>query len=354
VTQRENFVSLLKRRGYEAMPVTLSLCPVLRDKFEAYLREHPMEVNYSYANLRGLDWEIASPEQFLREYYPDKRFKEGTTVSGWGVVNEPGSAAAFHMMRFYHPMESFHSVEQIEAYPFPRFLTEDLARMKREAEALHAKGLAVVGDMQCTVWETAWSMRGMENLLCDMMEDSPMATVLLDKVTERAVMRAKAFTEAGVDAVYLGDDVGMQRTLLMSEELYCEWLKPRLMKVISAIREANPDTIVIYHSCGYVKELIPHLIEAGIDVLNPVQPECMDFREIHDMYGDRISFSGTIGTQSVMPFGTPEDVRRTVFENLDIAGEKGGLLVCPTHMLEPEVPLENLLAYIRACEEYTK
>ncbi|MCQ2433093.1 MAG: hypothetical protein MJ175_10875, partial [Clostridia bacterium] len=76
--------------------------------------------------------------------------------------------------------------------------------------------------------------------------------------------------------------------------------------------------------------------------------------QIHDQYGDKLSFHGTIGTQSVMPFGTPEEVRRKVFENLDIAGEHGGLFVGPTHLLEPEVPLENLLAYIKACEDYTK
>ena len=89
-------------------------------------------------------------------------------------------------------------------------------------------------------------------------------------------------------------------------------------------------------------------------LLDPVQPETMDFRRLHEMYGDRLSFHGTLGTQSVMPFGTPEEVRRTVFENLDIAGEKGGLLVCPTHLLEPEVPVENVIAYIKACADYTR
>jgi uroporphyrinogen decarboxylase len=140
---------------------------------------------------------------------------------------------------------------------------------------------------------------------------------------------------------------------MMSETLYDEWLKPRLRRVIDAARAYNPDIVIFYHSCGRVTELIPHLIDAGIDVLNPVQPECMDFLEIHDKYGDRLSFHGTIGTQSVMPFGTPEDVRREVFKNLEIAGRKGGLYVCPTHLLEPEVPLENVLAYIHACEDYT-
>jgi uroporphyrinogen decarboxylase len=79
----------------------------------------------------------------------------------------------------------------------------------------------------------------------------------------------------------------------------------------------------------------------------------MDFREVYRRYGEQLSFHGTVGTQSVMPFGTPEDVRQNVFENLDIAGKDGGLYVCPTHLLEPEVPVENVIAYIQACVDYT-
>ncbi len=112
--------------------------------------------------------------------------------------------------------------------------------------------------------------------------------------------------------------------------------------------------IVFYHSCGFIEPLIPHLIDAGVDVLNPIQSECMDFGEIYEKYGDRISFHGTIGTQTVMPHGTPEEVIAEVHKNLDIAGPKGGLMVAPTHLLEPEVPFENVLAYVEACRTYQK
>ena len=211
-----------------------------------------------------------------------------------------------------------------------------------------------MGSMQTTIWEKVWYMRGMENLMCDMISEDDMATVLLDKVTNLAVMQAEAYAEADVDALFLGNDVGMQHSIMMSVELYEEWLMPRLKRVIDAAKAINPNVVIFYHSCGRVTALIPSLIKAGIDVLNPVQPETMNFRELHEQFGDRLSFHGTLGTQSVMPFGTPEDVRRTVFENLDIAGEKGGLFVCPTHLLEPEVPVENVIAYIKACEEYMK
>ena len=97
---------------------------------------------------------------------------------------------------------------------------------------------------------------------------------------------------------------------------------------------------------------IADLIEAGAYVLNPVQPESMDFNKVFWLYGDRLSFCGTIGTQTTMPFGTPDEIRKEVWERLDLVGKNGGLLICPTHVLEPEVPPENIAAYIDACTEY--
>jgi uroporphyrinogen decarboxylase len=137
-------------------------------------------------------------------------------------------------------------------------------------------------------------------------------------------------------------------------ELYRKWLKPALSRIIKAARAIKPDIIVFYHSCGYIEPFIPDLIEAGIDVLNPVQPECMDFSEIHSKYGDVLSFHGTIGTQTTMPFSTRDEVRETVHKHLRIAGKKGGLFIAPTHLLEPEVPWENILAFADACKDYSQ
>jgi uroporphyrinogen decarboxylase len=354
MTDRENFLSIAKRTGYEWMPVSFQMCPDLARRYDAYIKEHPIDIPWDADYIPGLSATYTEPKLFLEKFYSHKNFKAGTQIDGWGVAHEPGSEAAYHMTYMHNPMENFDSVEQIETYPFPVFDRSALPQMKDRAAELHAAGRPVMGSMQTTIWETAWYMRGMENLMCDMYTEDEMATVLLDKVTDMAVMRAQAYAEAGADAIFLGDDVGMQHSIMMSVGLYEEWLMPRLKKVIDKARAINPNVVIFYHSCGRVTELIPSLIKAGIDVLDPVQPETMDFRELHEMYGDKLSFHGTLGTQSVMPFGTPEDVRRTVFENLNIAGEKGGLFVCPTHLLEPEVPVENVIAYIKACADYMK
>jgi uroporphyrinogen decarboxylase len=102
-----------------------------------------------------------------------------------------------------------------------------------------------------------------------------------------------------------------------------------------------------------VTPFIDDLMEIGIDILNPLQPEAMDVPAVMAEYKDRLSFNGTLGTQSTMPFGTPEEVKRVVWRNLEMAGSVGGLLVCPTHMLEPEVPWENVEAYVKACKEFS-
>lgn len=110
--------------------------------------------------------------------------------------------------------------------------------------------------------------------------------------------------------------------------------------------------IALYHSDGVIYDIIPELIEIGVDVLNPVQPECVDPTALKAQYGDRLSFWGTIGTQTTMPFGMPEEVRENVRHMIETVGKGGGLLIAPTHLLEPEVPWENIEALIRAVKDY--
>lgn len=350
MTNVENYRSIAKRTGYEKVPIQFSMCPSLTERFNAFVKETGFTYEPGSVTLPKLVPHTA-PEAVFRGYYIHG-FKEGTTFTEYGVAKEPGSAAAFHMTKMYHPMENFDSEEQIESYPFPDFTVCDLEATRAAVDALHSRDQVAVGYVSNAFWEPAWYLRSMENLMVDMMSDDPMAELLLDRCTEVTIQKVTHFVRSGVDVVYTGDDVGMQHSTMMSEGLYCEWLKPRLARIIQAAKAINPDVLVVYHSCGFVKPLIPHFIEAGIDILNPVQPECMDFREIHDLFGDKIAFNGTIGTQSTMPFGTPDDVRREVFKNLEIAGDKGGLFVAPTHLLEPEVPVENVVAYIKACQDF--
>lgn len=355
--KRENMISLLRRKGYNEVPVSFSLCPYLQNVYREKEKTNLNVEEYFGFSSRGvedarLDEKSTDTNRF-KKYY-DYELKEGTKIDIYGVAREPGSESCMHLTRMHHPLKTADSVEQILEYPMPDFNNADYSHQKDQVEKHHKEGYFVIGGMQTTIWEKAWYIRSMEELMMDMMSDDEKAVVLLDKVTETACARAENYAKAGVDMIFLGDDIGMQKTIMMSESLYVDWLKPRLRKVIQAAKQQNPDVIIAYHSCGYVKPFIQHLIEVDVDVLNPVQPECMDFKEIHDEFGDRISFFGTIGTQTTMPFGTPEDIRKEVFRNLKIAGEKGGLWISPTHLLEPEVPWENVMAYVQACRDFLK
>lgn len=353
MTNRENFLSLIRRQGYEWIPVEFSLCPSLREAVTERIGTDDY-MKYFQFPWRYVDdiWLENHDVEKYRLFYK-RPLAEGAYIDAWGIGHET-SPNSMHMTYMRHPLEAAQSVDELKSYPFPDFEHGERAHQAEQVKNLKKQDLIAVGSMQCTIWETSWYLRSMEELFCDMMADDEMAVYLFDRITEIAKIRAKAFAGADVDVLFLGDDIGMQHTIMMSEELYCKWIKPRLKEVIDCARAIKPDIIVFYHSCGFVEPFIPHLIEAGIDVLNPIQSECMDFEEIHRKYGEQISFHGTIGTQTIMPFAAPEEVIAAVHRNLDIAGEKGGLMAAPTHLLEPEVPVENVLAYVEACRTYKK
>jgi uroporphyrinogen decarboxylase len=353
MTPRENLISLYRRRGYAWAPVAFDLCPALEQEYRRRYGAGP-----DYAERFGMPGHgIEGPRLprravDFRRYYGADLKSDATIDPVWGVAHEAGGAGAHHFTHMRHPLARCDSLEQLQAYPWPDFAAADSSHMRGQAEAVRQRGFAAHGWMACTVWETAWYLRSMEALMMDMLEGSPLATFVLDQVTAQSVLRARAFARAGVDVLCLGDDVGMQSSLMMKAECYRDWLKPRLARVIAAARAEKPGLLVWYHSDGNVLPVIDDLIEAGVDILNPVQPESMDFAEVHARWGDRLSFHGTLGIQSTMPFGTPADVRATVQRNLRIAGARGGLFCAPTHMLEPEVPWENIEAYLSACREF--
>lgn len=352
MTNRENFLSLLRRKGYERVPVEFVLCPYLQQVCKEKLGADDYEEYFQFPWRTVEDLRLRNHDtEKYRKYY-QKPLAEGADIDLWGVGHEK-SPNSMHMTYMRHPLENMETLEEIQNYPFPDYGSADGSHQAAQVASLKERDLIALGNMRMTIWERAWYLRSMEELFCDMMDENEIAYFLFDKVTEQAIIRATSYARAGVDVLFLGDDIGMQHTIMMSEELYCKWIKPRLKKLIDDVKKTNPDIIIFYHSCGFIEPMIPHLIEAGIDVLNPIQSECMDFEDIYHKYGDQISFHGTIGTQTVMPKGTPEEVKMAVWKNLDLAKEKGGIFVAPTHVLEPEVPLENILAYVEACRTYS-
>jgi uroporphyrinogen decarboxylase len=152
--------------------------------------------------------------------------------------------------------------------------------------------------------------------------------------------------------VQTGDDVANQTNMMFSLPMWREFILARWGQVWKAAKAAKPDVALHYHSDGNVMQIVPEMLDAGLDILNPVQPECVDTDEIHRKWGKRVSFDGCMGTQTTMPFGTPAAVRARVKECIDKYGRDGGLILSPTHVLEPEVPIANIEAFVAACKEF--
>lgn len=149
-----------------------------------------------------------------------------------------------------------------------------------------------------------------------------------------------------------GDDVANQKAMMFQPSMWREMMHSRWAKIWDTIHRIHPTCQIWYHSDGNIMDIIPDLVDAGLNVLNPLQPECLDVDRVHREFGKVLSFDGTIGTQSTMPWGTPASVKAHVKEVIEKYGTSGGLLISPTHVLEPEVPLENINALVEACREY--
>lgn len=351
-TLRENLLRTLRRQGFEKVPIDPNaFCP---DQLEAFRRRFGHDDYHKWFGSSCRGFGIPEEQKFTdwKRYYRHEELPADTTFSATGVGHsrQPG---CFHMSRMHHPLKGDDiTVSELKNYPLPKFPSNAVEDARGKVDALRKQGLASMACMACTIWEGSWYMRSMEDLMVDMMGDDERATVLLDRITDLACERTRIAAIAGSDILQFGDDIGMQSTPMMSMELWRQWLKPRLAKVIAEAKNIKPDILVFYHSCGFVLPFLDELIDVGVDILNPVQPECMKFEDVHRLVGGRMSFWSTIGTQTTLPFGKPEEVREAVWKNLRICGKQGGIVIGPTHMVEPEVPWENLVAMKEACEEF--
>ncbi len=202
----------------------------------------------------------------------------------------------------------------------------------------------VVAEIGFSLFERAWTLAGMENLLMAMVCDPPFVHRLLDRILEFNLAIIARACDRAVDAMYFGDDWGSQRGLLMGRDLWRAFIEPRVRAMYQAVKARGRHVVI--HSCGKVDELFPTLIDVGIDVFNPFQPEVIDVYEAKRVYGDRLCFFGGISTQRLLPYGTPAEVRVEVSRLLERVGEKGGYFAAPAHAIPPDARPENIAAML--------
>ncbi|MCH1983500.1 hypothetical protein MCG98_13085 [Ruminococcus sp. OA3] len=195
------------------------------------------------------------------------------------------------------------------------------------------------------IWERSWNLVGIEEFMCMLSEDPERACKIMDIITEYKMIMAEQVVKRGFPIGHYGDDLGTQISTFFSEDMFVRYLLPRIRKIFRVFKDGGIP--VQMHSCGKITPFIPHLIDAGLDVLEPVQA-CMDFEFLKREYGKDLTFYGGVDTQDLLTFRSAEDVYEGTMRTIDILGRNGGLIIGPSQEIMNNVPVENVLAMMRA------
>jgi len=256
---------------------------------------------------------FASNEDEDRErfssYLPD--IPNEAAISEWGVGTIPLKTAEGYGAgdKMFHPLAKVDSIAELERYPFPD-LDEPWRHADFDERVVKAKeqGYVVIGQMSQTILETAYLMRGLEQLFADLYERPDYVATLFERIAECRRFQARRFAEAGVDVLRIGDDIANQQSMLVGPPQYRRQIKPFHAAIVAAARAVNPSIQVLYHSDGKLTALLPDLIDIGVTAINPVQPECMDLTEIKREFGRDLVLWGCCPVQSTYAFGSRDDV----------------------------------------------
>lgn len=274
--------------------------------------------------------------------YPERLNAAGTVrYDWWGAGHDVGEEG------YYIADSPLSEQRDLDAYPWPDphadGLLDAAAQTIRQYGATHF----IVPNFGFALFERAWSLRGLSNFLMDMVEDAAYTEALLDRITEIQLVLIHRFIDLGVDGGYFGDDYGAQKNLIFSPVMWRRFIKPRLAQLFAPFRERGLP--VLMHSDGQIQAILPDLVEIGLTAINPVQPEVLDHDWLRETFGGRLAFYGGISTQTVLPHGTPAEVRAAVTACVDaLAPQRTGLIVAPSHRMMTDVPLANVVALLDA------
>lgn len=348
-TPRERVLKAVAREEVDMIPVNIwvespeplsSLINALgAESVEKLLRKLQVEYRGFLPNISWLG--IGLKGGYEEGWFIDERGRR-LYRNIFGVVSAVSSDGRTSMY-VEHPLQRL----DVREYVFPEVREEDyehVEKFRRENEDY----CVVAAALQ--PFETACALFGYNLIYRLMLREPWKVEHVLDKLFDVAVKQAKLLAEAGVDQVYSGDDVGAQTTMLISPEMWRRFLKPRYRRLADTIHKHG--AFFHFHSDGWIEPIIPDLIEVGVDVLEPLQPEAMDVKRVKQLYGDKLSFEGGLGVQR-LPFQTPKNVAKEVAWLISNLGPTGYTLR-PSHTILPGTPIENILTLYEVANKVRK
>lgn len=315
-------------------------------------------------------------EQLLRHFDVDFRYVEGPRYIGptpavhadgsvedhWGVPRvlveiegDAGAKASYREVLDF-PLRDARSVDEVRDYPkWPSPDWFDYACVADQVAAARATGKVVVfmGDRmnRCAQLKPAMYLRGIDKIFYDVAVEPEIAEYLFGRIADFYLEYFRRTLEAaggGIDIMMMGDDFGTQKGPFMSPDMWRRFLKPGFKAFCELGHEFGAK--VAHHSCGSIKPIIGDMIDCGLDILNPLQPDVvdMDHAELKRTFGDRLCFHGSISIQKTLPFGTPDDVRAEVRRRRETLGPDGGFIYCTAHNIQADTPIANIEALFEA------
>ncbi|MBM3213850.1 hypothetical protein FJZ36_02920 [Candidatus Poribacteria bacterium] len=252
--------------------------------------------------------------------------------------------------RPWHLQEPALKEPSFEGYDFPtadRFVNPGLRDGAAKAMAAHPDSFSIIG-LGWGLFELTWRIRGFENALIDAATEPDFYAELLDRLTDLRLSMVAQCADVPADAIFFGDDWGDQRGVILGPDRWRRFLKPRWAKVIDAVHAQGK--IAMCHSCGSIVDILPDVIEIGLDVFESVQPEAegMNPYELKRQYGKHITFWGCLGSQSTIQFGTPQEIHDEVRRLVREVGAGGGFILAAAKALQPGTSFENAVAVVEA------
>ncbi len=344
ISPRQRVETALQHQEPERVPFDFWAVPEVWAALRTYLGAADDE---TILRLLGVDCRLVAPDYVgpapcLR---PD-----GSYYDAWGTHRHKVSNE-FSTYDEYagFPLAEAQSVAAVEAWDgWAQPEHWDTSTLKEKIKALNRETEYHIRYEVGGIFEWSWGLRGFERFLLDLVLQPQIACAILDCFTDLYIANVTRVLEAAeglIDMVYTYDDMGTQQGLLLSEEMWREFILPRHLRLNAAIRRYPVK--IMYHSCGAIYPLIEAFVEEmGIDVLNPLQPRAagMDLARIKREFGERLSFYGAIDIQHTLPFGTPAEVQAEVRERCRLLGRGGGYVAASAHYIQADTPLENIIA----------
>ena len=343
LTQRERVIAQIQHQETDYLPYTIRFDGDMIDGMDCYGTDVAARLDAYYASPAWRDVVDNAIPQFVTHNL-------GVNLSSGPLYTDVYGCVWRTDRRPFHLVEPALKTPAWDGFTFPNLDTlfdADWKQRTLQAIEKHRDHFVVVG-FGLGLWERTWSLRGFQEALMDAAAEPDWFEELIEQVAEHQLGIMERLVQLPIDGVMFADDWGYQRGVLLGPERWRRVLKPRLARLYARVHQAGKYTLS--HCCGSVADILPDIIEIGLDVLESVQPEAdkMNPYELKRRFGDRITFWGGLGSQSVIPFGTPDEIRAEVARLCCEMGKGGGYILSPAKPLQPETPTQNAAAIVES------